>query len=98
LWLTCVIPHLASLRDYTPIKGVGDGSFGTVWLVDWHGSLPPNTPVSAMQRNASARPEYANRRLVAVKRMKRQWSGWEECRQLKELQVGLFLLRLRDDV
>jgi hypothetical protein len=86
--LTCIIPHIASVRDYTPIKVVGDGCFGTVWLVDWHGQLPPNTPVSAMQHNARARPEYANKRLVAVKKMKRQWSSWEECRQLKELQVG----------
>jgi male germ cell-associated kinase len=67
---------------------VGDGSFGTVWLVDWQGPLPPNTQVSAMQRNASSRPEYAGRRLVAVKRMKKRWAGgWDECRKLKELEV-----------
>jgi hypothetical protein len=44
-----------------------------------------------MQHNASnarVRPEYANKRMVAIKRMKRLWSSWEECRQLKELQVG----------
>ena len=78
----------ASPRHYTPLKVVGNGSFGTVWLCDWHGSLPPNTPVSAMQRNAGARPEYAGKRLVAVKLMKKTWKGgWDECRKLKELEV-----------
>ncbi|KAK7694672.1 hypothetical protein QCA50_001860 [Cerrena zonata] len=77
----------SSTRSYTPLKVVGDGSFGTVWLCDWHGTLPPNTPLSAMQCSAGARPEYANRRLVAVKRMKKRWEGgWDECKRLKELE------------
>ncbi|KAI0094882.1 kinase-like domain-containing protein [Irpex rosettiformis] len=77
----------SSTRSYTPLKVVGDGSFGTVWLCDWHGTLPPNTPLSAMQCGAGARPEYAGRRLVAVKRMKRRWEGgWDECKRLKELE------------
>ncbi|GJE86131.1 Pkinase-domain-containing protein [Phanerochaete sordida] len=76
-----------SVRSYTPLKVVGDGSFGTVWLCDWHGTLPPNTPVSAMQCGAGARPEYAGKRLVAVKRMKKRWDGgWDECKRLKELE------------
>ncbi|EKM61056.1 uncharacterized protein PHACADRAFT_84426, partial [Phanerochaete carnosa HHB-10118-sp] len=76
-----------SLRSYTPLKVIGDGSFGTVWLCDWHGTLPPNTPVSAMQCGAGARPEYAEKRLVAVKRMKKRWEGgWDECKRLKELE------------
>ena len=67
---------------------VGDGSFGTVWLCDWHGTLPPNTPLSAMQCGRGARPEYAGKKLVAVKRMKKQWDGgWDECKKLKELEV-----------
>ncbi|KAI0076099.1 Pkinase-domain-containing protein [Panus rudis PR-1116 ss-1] len=77
----------SSTRSYTPLKVVGDGSFGTVWLCDWHGTLPPNTPLSAMQCSAGARPEYANKRLVAVKRMKKRWEGgWDECKRLKELE------------
>ena len=84
---------LASTRTYTPLKVVGDGSFGTVWLCDWHGTLPPNTPLSAMQCGPGARPEYANKRLVAVKRMKKRWEGgWDECKKLKELEVRLFHL------
>ncbi|TFY74417.1 hypothetical protein EWM64_g9595, partial [Hericium alpestre] len=80
--------HSSSTRSFTPIKAVGDGSFGTVWLCDWHGALPPNTPLSAMQSGAGARPEYANKRLVAVKRMKKKWEGgWDECRRLKELEA-----------
>jgi hypothetical protein len=79
---------LASTRTYTPLKVVGDGSFGTVWLCDWHGTLPPNTPLSAMQCGPGARPEYANKRLVAVKRMKKRWEGgWDECKKLKELEA-----------
>ncbi|EPQ60631.1 protein kinase, partial [Gloeophyllum trabeum ATCC 11539] len=78
---------LGSTRSYTPLKVVGDGSFGTVWLCDWHGPLPPNTPLSAMQCGAGARPEWTGKRLVAVKRMKKKWEGgWEECRKLKELE------------
>ncbi|KAI0651877.1 kinase-like protein [Trametes meyenii] len=77
----------SSTRSYTPLKVVGDGSFGTVWLCDWHGTLPPNTPVSAMQCGPGARPEYAGKRLVAVKRMKKTWEGgWDECKKLKELE------------
>ncbi|EIN13762.1 kinase-like protein [Punctularia strigosozonata HHB-11173 SS5] len=76
-----------SRRSYTPLKMVGDGSFGTVWLCDWHEQLPPKTPLSAMQCNTNPRPEYAGRRLVAVKRMKKKWEGgWDECKNLKELE------------
>ncbi|KAL7285325.1 hypothetical protein ACG7TL_000420 [Trametes sanguinea] len=76
-----------STRSYTLLKVVGDGSFGTVWLCDWHGTLPPNTPLSAMQCGRGARPEYAGKRLVAVKRMKKAWAGgWDECKKLKELE------------
>ena len=84
---------VGSTRSYTPLKLVGDGSFGTVWLCDWHGTLPPNTPLSAMQCGRGARPEYAGKRLVAVKRMKKQWEGgWDECKKLKELEVRGILL------
>ena len=42
----------------------------------------------AMQCGAGARPEYAGKRLVAVKRMKKKWEGgWDECQRLKELEV-----------
>jgi hypothetical protein len=41
-----------------------------------------------MQCGAGARPEWAGKRLVAVKRMKRVWErGWEEAGKLKELEV-----------
>ncbi|KAK0506220.1 kinase-like domain-containing protein [Armillaria luteobubalina] len=77
----------SSTRSYTPLKVLGDGSFGTVWLCDWHGTLPPNTPLSPMQCGAGARAEWVGKRLVAVKRMKRRWEGgWDECRKLKELE------------
>ncbi|THV04959.1 Pkinase-domain-containing protein [Dendrothele bispora CBS 962.96] len=76
-----------STRSYTPLKVLGDGSFGTVWLCDWHGTLPPNTPLSPMQCGAGARPDWAGKRLVAVKRMKKKWEGgWDECQKLKELE------------
>lgn len=77
----------SSTRSYTPLKVLGDGTFGTVWLCDWHGTLPPDTPLSPMQCGAGARPEWAGKRLVAVKRMKKTWQGgWDECKRLKELE------------
>ncbi|KIJ45582.1 hypothetical protein M422DRAFT_166679 [Sphaerobolus stellatus SS14] len=84
---TISLAYLGSTRSWTPLKVVGDGSFGTVWLCDWHGTLPPKTPLSPMQCGAGARPEWAGKRLVAVKRMKKRWDGgWEECSRLKELE------------
>ncbi|OJA21511.1 hypothetical protein AZE42_05111 [Rhizopogon vesiculosus] len=76
----------SSHRSYTPIKTLGDGSFGTVLLCDWHGTLPPNTPLSPMQCGG-AKPEWAGKRLVAIKRMRKKWEGgWDECKRLKELE------------
>lgn len=41
-----------------------------------------------MQCSSRARPEWAGRRLVALKRMKRLWpGGWDECRTLREIEV-----------
>ncbi|KAL0581619.1 Serine/threonine protein kinase [Marasmius crinis-equi] len=77
----------SSRRSYTVLKTLGDGSFGTVWLCDWHGTLPPNTPLSPMQCGAGARPEWTGKRLVAVKCMRKKWQGgWDECQKLKELE------------
>ncbi|EUC53713.1 Serine/Threonine kinase catalytic domain protein [Rhizoctonia solani AG-3 Rhs1AP] len=77
----------SSPRSWTTLKNVGDGSFGSVWLCDWHSPLPPNTPLSPMQCGPKVRPEWVGRRLVALKRMKRQWEGgWDECRTLKEIE------------
>ncbi|KAG8907557.1 hypothetical protein FRB99_003716 [Tulasnella sp. 403] len=77
-----------SVRSYTPLKNVGDGSFGTVVLADWHSPLPPGVSISPMQLNikVSSSPS-APRRMVAIKRMKKKWqNGWAECKQLKELE------------
>ncbi|OAV89440.1 CMGC/RCK/MAK protein kinase [Puccinia triticina 1-1 BBBD Race 1] len=72
-------------RDYTILKEVGDGSFGTVWLADWHSplTLPPGT----QPPGPSSRPEYKGKQLVAVKKMKKTFDGgWDECMKLKELK------------
>jgi meiosis induction protein kinase IME2/SME1 len=43
-----------------------------------------------MQCGAGAKPEWAGKRLVAVKRMRKKWEGgWDECQRLKELEVSL---------
>jgi hypothetical protein len=43
-----------------------------------------------MQLGPGARPEFANKRLVAVKKMKKRFEGgWAECEKLKELKVRL---------
>lgn len=78
-------PPLAP-RSYTVLKEVGDGSFGTVWLADWHSplQLPPGT----LPPGPSSRPEYKGKKLVAIKRMKKAFEGgWDECMKLKELKV-----------
>ncbi|WVR06050.1 hypothetical protein IAU60_003078 [Kwoniella sp. DSM 27419] len=73
-------------RSYTELKCLGDGSFGTVWLCDWHSPVKPNVLLSAMQCGAGARPEWAGKRLVALKRMKRVWEGgWKQAKTLGEL-------------
>lgn len=77
-----------SPRSWTLLKNVGDGPFTSVWLCDWHSLLPPKTPLSAMQRSSRIRPEWAGRRLVAVKRVKRRFEGgWDEARKHKEIEV-----------
>ncbi|KAL8287256.1 hypothetical protein RQP46_003708 [Phenoliferia psychrophenolica] len=72
-------------RQYTVLREVGDGSFGTVWLADWHSplQLPPGT----LPPGPSSRAEYKGKQLVAVKRMKKAFDGgWDECMKLKELK------------
>jgi meiosis induction protein kinase IME2/SME1 len=73
-------------RDFTVIKDVGDGSFGTVCLADWKSPLPSGTLLSPMQ-HPTTRPEYLGKRLVAIKKMKKPFPNWEECIKLKELKV-----------
>ena len=84
-------PLPASIRSYTPLKNVGDGSFGTVVLADWHSPLPPGVSISPMQLNIKYSSPQSNPatplQMVAIKRMKKKWTGgWKECRQLKELE------------
>lgn len=72
-------------REYTILKEVGDGSFGTVWLADWHSPL--NLPPGTQPPGPSSRPEYKGKQLVAVKKMKKTFEGgWGECMKLKELK------------
>lgn len=48
-----------------------------------------------MQCGAGARPEWAGKRLVALKRMKRVWhGGWREARTLGELTVSVAVHKL----
>lgn len=72
-------------RDFTVIKDVGDGSFGTVCLADWKSPLPSGTMLSPMQ-HPTTRPEYIGKRLVAIKKMKKPFPSWQECMKLKELK------------
>ncbi|KIO30850.1 hypothetical protein M407DRAFT_68740, partial [Tulasnella calospora MUT 4182] len=79
----------ASVRSYTPLKNVGDGSFGTVVLADWHSPLPPGVSISPMQLNIKFNSASSSTplRMVAIKRMKKKWQGgWAECSKLKELE------------
>ncbi|KAG1727016.1 kinase-like domain-containing protein [Suillus lakei] len=79
----------SSQRSFIIIKNLGEGSFGSVFLCDWHGKLPHEMPPpSAIHINDVARPEWTGTRLVAVKKLKRRWEhGWDECQYLKELKA-----------
>ncbi|KAK4703077.1 hypothetical protein P7C70_g3143, partial [Phenoliferia sp. Uapishka_3] len=81
---TRAFPPPLEPRHYTVLKEVGDGSFGTVWLVDWHSPL--HLPPGTRPPGPSSRAEYKGKQLVAVKRMKKAFEGWEECMKLKELK------------
>lgn len=69
---------------------MGDGSFGTVVLADWHSPLPPGVSISPMQLNikfSATNNGAAPMRMVAIKRMRKKWTaGWNECAKLKELE------------
>lgn len=84
-------PDLAGAeRKYTQIKELGDGSFGTVWLCDWHSPIRSEHMLSAMQCGAGSRPEWVGKRLVALKMMKKVWDGgWDQAKTLGELAVSL---------
>ncbi|KZV69772.1 kinase-like protein [Peniophora sp. CONT] len=75
-------------RHFTSLKLKDDGEFGTVYLCDWHSELPfaPELPTSRV--GPGSRLEYQGMRIVAVKRMKRQWRG-DECdwKRLREIQA-----------
>ncbi|WFC99674.1 non-specific serine/threonine protein kinase [Malassezia yamatoensis] len=77
-------------RDFTIIKSLGVGSFGTVYVADWHSALPSGAIVPAMQ-HSQTRPEYVNKRLVAIKKMKKPFIHWEDCIQLNELRSLLVM-------
>ena len=89
---SCRVPSIdrtVGERAYTELKCLGDGSFGTVWLCDWHSPVKHHVLLSAMQCGAGARPEWSGKRLVALKRMKRVWEGgWSQAKTLGELVVS----------
>lgn len=91
---TCIHATVGE-RSYTEVKCLGDGSFGTVWLCDWHSPVKDGVLLSAMQCGAGTRREWVGKRLVALKRMKKVWQGgWSEAKNLGELAVGsLYLVR-----
>ncbi|KAG2140505.1 protein kinase [Suillus bovinus] len=79
----------SSQRSFVVIKNIGEGSFGSVFLCDWHGKLPYEVPPSTTHKvNGVAKPEWIGMRLVAVKKLKRRVEhGWDECQNLKELKA-----------
>ncbi|KAG2754204.1 kinase-like protein, partial [Suillus brevipes Sb2] len=75
-----------SLRSFSIIKTLGSGSFGSVFLCDWHSNLPHSAPPpSPTHIHDVARP---GTHLVAVKKLKRKLDqGWDACHSLKELKA-----------
>lgn len=82
--------RLETERQFTPIKRLGSGTFGSVFVADWHSALPNGALVPAMQ-HSYARPAYVGKRIVAIKRMKRTYTTWEDCLSLNELHALLVL-------
>lgn len=80
--------RLEAKREFVPIKRLGTGSFGSVFVVDWHSPLPSGTMVPAMQHSYT-RPEYVGKRIVAMKKMKRTYKSREDCLSLCELRALL---------
>lgn len=78
--------RLEAEREYVPIKKLGTGSFGSVFVVDWHSPLPTGTLVPAMQHSYT-RPEYVGKRIVAIKKMKRSYKTLQDCLSLNELHA-----------
>ncbi|KAF8806596.1 Pkinase-domain-containing protein [Phlegmacium glaucopus] len=79
-------PYTSSIRSYTPLRDLGEGLFSTVWLCDWHSALPPGLARPAMQ-NSGVRPEWTDKRLVAVKRVGRKWLHNSIDKELKVLRA-----------
>jgi hypothetical protein len=75
-----------SLRSFSIIETLGSGSFGSVFLCDWHSNLPHSAPPPSPTHIPDvARP---GTHLVAVKKLKRRLEhGWDACHSLKELKV-----------
>lgn len=59
------------MDDYEVLSKIGDGSFGTVYL--------------CRRRNVTA--ASASSQVVAVKKMKRKYSDWNECMHLREVSA-----------
>jgi hypothetical protein len=78
-----------SHRSFSIIKTLGEGSFGSVFLCDWHSKLPHDAPPpSTSHLHDPASPQRARTHLVAVKKLKRKLDqGWDACQSLKELKV-----------
>lgn len=73
----------SSHRSFSIIKNLGEGSFGSVFLCDWHSKLPHDAPPPSTTHGPSP-----GTHLVAVKKLKRKLEqGWDACKSLKELKA-----------
>lgn len=82
--------HPLANRDFSIIRELGNGSFGTVCVAEWRSALPSGTMVPAMQHSYT-RPEYIGKCLVAIKRMNRRFYSWDDCMRLNELRALIAL-------
>ncbi|MCO5590892.1 hypothetical protein L7F22_044867 [Adiantum nelumboides] len=80
-------------RDFTVIKDVGDGSFGN--------SVSGRLEEPAAERDFAQSDAASNdktrvprQRLVAIKKMKKPFSSWDECMKLKELKDPTVILAI----
>ncbi|KAL0567693.1 hypothetical protein V5O48_014306, partial [Marasmius crinis-equi] len=75
----------ANVSSGRKLKRLGSGAYSNISLCAWHDPLASEMPLAAMEMS-TVRPDWAGKRLVAVKAIKGTWQNDEEWQKLPEIQ------------
>lgn len=78
------------MEDYETLNKIGDGTFGTVYLCrkrDTGETRTSNSDTESKSSSSLSQSEKHSTSLVAIKKMKKQYSNWDECMQLREIRA-----------